>query len=190
MKDTTTFMGKYTLHVAASVLALVLAGYAAYRVEDQKTKFDRTVKETLKVSEGYDQQFIDMVNRLEDELAERASFGYTGRKDPMTGTTRAVATPARIASRRAARGAADVDGADVKPMVEIDPVRLTAIIFDNTKGLYTAVVMDGDRSFSAEVGDRIAGRRITKITNDEIYMENDVERFIYNILGGNTRIQK
>jgi hypothetical protein len=186
-------MGKYAMHVAAAVLALVLAGYAAYRVEDQKKTFDRTVKETLMVSEGYDQQFIDMVNRLEDELAERASFGYAGRKDPMTGTTRAVAAQTRFASRRAAAqrvDAADVDGGDAKPMVGVDPVRLTAIIFDNTKGLYTAVVMDGDRSFSAEVGDRIAGRRITKITNDEIYMENDVERFIYNILGGNTRVQK
>jgi hypothetical protein len=105
----------------------------------------------------------------------------------MTGTTRAVATPARYAPRGRA---VVVDGAEAKPMAEVDPVRLTAIIFDNAKSIYTAVVMDGDRSFSVEVGDRIAGRRITRITNDEIYMENDVERFIYNILGGNTRIQK
>jgi len=198
MKDTSTFLGKYLLHVVAAVLAVALAGYAAFRIDDQKTKFDKTVKETLKVSEGYDQQFIDMVNRLEDELAERASFGYAGRKDPMTGTTRAVAaqTPRPAGGRRAAAaavssaGAVDVDGAQARPVVEVDPVRLTAIIFDNTKSLYTAVVMDGDRSFSAEVGDRIAGRRITKITHDEIYMETEQERFIYNILGGNTRVQK
>jgi len=194
MTDTTTFMNKYGLHVAASVLAVVLAGYAALRVDDQKSKFDRTVKETLKVSEGYDQQFIDMVNRLEDELAERASFGYAGRKDPMTGTTRAVAvqTPRAAVGRRVAavKPAEEVGGAPVQPMVEVDPVRLTAIIFDNTKSLYTAVVMDGDRSFSVEIGDRIAGRRITRITHDEIYMENEQERFVYNILGGNTRIQK
>jgi len=182
--------------IAASVLALVLAGYMTYRIDSQKKSFDAAVRSALKTSEGYDRAFIDMVNRLEDELATRASFGYAGRKDPMTGTVRTVVAPAARpparrapAARAAAPGAAEETAAPV--VVEApDPVRLTAIIFDNSRNIYTAVVMDGERSFSVDVGDRVAGRRIMRITSHEIMMENDMERFTYNISGDKTRVRR
>jgi len=191
-----TFMSKYSILVYSCILAVVVAGLGAYLIQKQKKSFDATVRTSLQVSEGYDQQFIDMVNRLEDELAERASFGYAGRKDPMTGTTRMVAARPTItrSARRAAAAApaqaAAVESNEVKVVEEVDPVRLTAIIFDNSKNIYTAVVMDGDRSFSVEVGDRVAGRRITRITNENVHMENDQYRFTYGILGNNTRVEK
>jgi len=195
-----SFMDKYAILVVTVLLAVVLSAYAAYRVDDRSKEFNKTVRETLKISEGYDQQFIDMVLKLEDELAERASFGYAGRKDPMTGTTRVVAArpvvqPRATGGGRARAAAAaqpvqEVATAPVQVMEEPDPVRLTAIIFDNTRNTYTAIVMDGTRSYSVAVGDRIAGRRVTRITNEDIFMENERERFVYNIMGGSTRIQK
>jgi hypothetical protein len=184
--------------LAASLLALVLAGYLCTRVEGRKREFNGTVKEALKTSEGYDQAFIDMVNRLEEELMMRASFGYAGRKDPMTGTVRSVAAaPARFAPVRGARGAAArgaqpaapaVEAEEEAPLVaEVDPVRLTAIIFDNTRKTYTAVVMDGERSYSVDVGDRVAGRHIVRIGSEDITMESATERFTYNLSGAKTR---
>ncbi|MCL2182926.1 MAG: hypothetical protein FWB85_05585 [Chitinispirillia bacterium] len=200
MKDgSVSFVEKYGIFVVVSVLAVALGGYAAYRVDNRNKEFKNTVKQQLMVSDGYDQQLIDMVRRLEDELAERASFGYAGRKDPMSGTTRIVAQRPVPQVRR--DGSAKRPAAAAAPSVAVnvpeavfveapDPVRLTAIIFDNAKKTYTAIVMDGSRSFSLAVGDRIAGRRITRITNEDIYMENETERFVYNIMGGSSRIQK
>jgi hypothetical protein len=194
-----TFSEKYGVLVVVAVLALALTAYAAYRVDSRSKDFNTTVQKQLKMSEGYDQQFIDMVLKLEDELAERASFGYAGRKDPMSGTTRIVAQRPVHQPRRSGGGARPAPAAAAQNvygtpapqvMEEPDPVRLTAIIFDNTRNTYTAIVMDGTRSFSVAVGDRIAGRRVTRITNEDIFMESDKERFVYNIMGGNTRIYK
>ncbi|MCL2220070.1 MAG: hypothetical protein FWC23_08180 [Chitinispirillia bacterium] len=181
-----SFFQKYGILVIASVLALALAAYAAYRVSDREKEFNRT-RETLNISEGYDKRLIDMVKELEDELAERARFGYAGRKDPMSGTTRIVAERPAPQVRKTVRRQGGQPGVAA---AEIDPVRLTAIIFDNTRRTYTAIVMDGERSFSVAVGDRVAGRRITRITSDEIQMENDVSRFVYNIMGGSTKVRK
>ncbi|MDR0305841.1 MAG: hypothetical protein LBI42_03275 [Chitinispirillales bacterium] len=193
MVEKDSFAKKYSVMIFACVLALALAGFMAYNVDNQKKSFDKVVSDALKTSEGYDQAFIDMVNRLEDELAERASFGYAGRKDPMTGTVRQVAAaPVRRTPPNRIRSAKDEPGAakEVKQAAVIDPVRLTAIIFDNTRNTFTAVVMDGERSYSVDVGDRVAGRRITRIAAQEITMESDTERFTYHILGNNTRVHK
>jgi hypothetical protein len=165
-------------------------------VEEHRRLFDGTVREALKTSEGYDQAFIDMVNKLEEELMMRASFGYAGRKDPMTGTTRmVVAAPARFAPVRGGRAAARAPEAgqpaeEAPKAAEVDPVRLTAIIYDNTRKTYTAVVMDGERSYSVDVGDKLAGRQIVSITNDHIVMETAAERFTYNISGGKSKVSK
>ena len=193
MKDkNVTFLGKYNLLVAACVLAAILSVVSVCLVMRQKAAFYAAVNSSLKVSEGYDRQFIDLVNRLEEELAERASFGYAGRKDPMTGTTRVVA-------ERPATGGVTYNTAAVHTPTPsttapapqaADPVRLTAIIFDDNKNTFTAVVMNGERSYSVEVGDRVAGRRITRITMNEIYMESDNYRYVYGIMGGNSRTPK
>jgi hypothetical protein len=196
-----TFMGKYSALVYASVLAAVLGGFLIWKIEGQKKAFYSAVRAAREVS---DQQFIDMVYKLEDLLAERASFGYAGSRDPMTGAVRAVAArPAAVpkaaaermaaTERRAPAPAAPAEESGEAPgqaAERPDHVRLTAIIYDNTKRIYTAVVMDGGRSLSVDVGDRVADRRVTRITNNEIHMESDTERFIYNILGDNARSAK
>lgn len=194
MVEKGSFTQNYSIMILACVIALVLAGYMIYRVDAQKKSFDGAVRSALQTSEGYDRAFIDMVNRLEDELATRASFGYAGRKDPMTGTVRSVVVPAarqrRAPAASTAAAAAGVNEETAAAAEAVDPVRLTAIIFDNTRNIYTAVVMDGERSFSVDEGDRVAGRRITRITGHEIMMENDMERFTYNISGDKTVVQK
>ncbi|MDR2577929.1 MAG: hypothetical protein LBC70_03825 [Chitinispirillales bacterium] len=190
-----SFMTKYSLLVYASLIALVLSGFLLYRIDSQSRSFHATVDKAHKASDGYDVMLLEMVSRLEDILAERASFGFAGNRDPMTGTRRTVAarpviTQRTVISRRTTPIAQEVVVAPVQVMEEPDPVRLTAIIFDNTRGTYTAVVMDGSRSLSVDVGDRVVDRRVTRITHDEIFMENARERFIYNIMGGNTRIPR
>jgi len=174
------FMDKYRTLVTACVLAAVLSVAAVCIVMKRKNDFYSTVHSSLQVSEGYDRQFIDLVTRLESELAERASFGYAGRKDPMTGATRIVADRPASGAPRHAGGQAQAP----------DPVRLTAIIFDNAKNAFTAVVMNGERSYSAEAGDRVADRRITRITANEIYMESDNFKYVYGILGENSKTPK
>jgi hypothetical protein len=171
----------------ASLLAIVVSLIIGFRAISSKTKFDRTVRESLKTSEGYDQRFIDRVNRLEDLLATRAQFGYSGGKDPMTGTKRQVVQqkpPKKVVARRpAAKTSSAPAAAAAEPVEEIDPVKLTAIISDASGKKITAVIMDGERSFSVDPGDRVAGRKITKITNDGLYMESDTTYYFYDIYG-------
>jgi hypothetical protein len=83
-------MKQHQLLLTASILAIVVSLIIGFQAIASKVKFDRSVSESLKTSEGYDQRFIDRVNRLEDLLATRAQFGYSGGKDPMTGTKRQV----------------------------------------------------------------------------------------------------
>jgi hypothetical protein len=167
---------KNQIIIAASILALLLAGAIIYRIITVKHQFDSVVRESLKTTEGYDQKFIDMVNRLEQVLAMRASFGYSGGKDPMTGTKRQVVQmlPTLPMLKK--------NGQPVAPQ-DMDQVKLTAIIGDATGKKITAVIMDGERSYSVDPGDVIAGRKITKITNEGIYMENDSLYFFYDIYG-------
>ncbi|MBN1131155.1 MAG: hypothetical protein JXA71_19350 [Chitinispirillaceae bacterium] len=179
-------MKQYQLLLIASLLAVVVSIVIIYRAVAAKSSFDKSVSEALKTSEGYDQRFIDMVNRLEDLLATRAQFGYTGGKDPMTGTKRQVVQPKKAAAPKRARKSRPPAGqpeAVEQQVEEVDPVKLTAIIADGTGRKITAVVMDGERSYSVDPGDHVAGRKITRITNDGIYMETATSYYFYDIYG-------
>ena len=179
-------MKQNQLLMIASLLAVVVSIIIGYRAITAKTKFDRSVRESLKTSEGYDQRFIDMVNRLEDLLATRAQFGYSGGKDPMTGTKRMVVQPKKqqkTVRHRASKSTSKESPVATEAVEEVDPVKLTAIIADASGKKITAVIMDGERSYSVDPGDRVAGRRITKITNDGLYMESDTSYYFYDIYG-------
>ena len=173
-------MKKETTFIIVAVLAVFLAVGMLIRTYTQKENFDRVVHEALKTSEGYDQRLINMVKRLEEELAMRASFGYLGGKDPMTGKNRRVVLPRKTKVKKGTKA----------PAKKLDPVKLTEIIFDDEKTKYTAVVMDGERSYSVEVGDRVRDRKITKITEEEIYMENAENYFAYDIRGKSKKKSK
>jgi hypothetical protein len=173
------------LILIGSLLAFVISAIVVYRTLSVKSNFDQSVTESLKTSEGYDQRFIDMVNRLEDLLATRAKFGYSGGKDPMTGTIRQVVQPQPVpvapkTSKQPKNAAATAPVAAAGP---VDPVKLTAIIGDAAGRKFTAVVMDGERSFSVDPGDVVAGRKISRITNEGIYMESETDQYFYDIYG-------
>jgi hypothetical protein len=180
-------MKQHQLLLFASFLAVVVSVIIIYRAVAAKAKFDRCVTESLKTSEGYDQRFIDRVNRLEDLLATRAQFGYTGGKDPMTGTKRQVVQQKQTKPVKARKQPVKTSGGAATTAVEVteevDPVKLTAIIADAAGKKITAVIMEGERSLSVDPGDRVAGRRITRITNDGIYMESDTAYYFYDIYG-------
>ena len=182
-------MKRHQLLVVGSVLAVLLSMVIIYRSLSVRAHFENSVSESLKTTEGYDQRFIDMVNRLEDLLATRAKFGYSGGKDPMTGTTRQVVqqqqpAPVAVKTGRAQR-ASTANSAAAAPAAPqaADRVKLTAIIGDAAGRKFTAVIMDGERSFSVDPGDAVAGRKITRITNEGIYMESDSVMFFYDIYG-------
>lgn len=179
---------------AAAALALVLAFGLALRVFSQNSGFRHEVNASLATTEGYDQRFIDLVNHMEDLLAKRASFAYPGGKDPMTGRRREVALPAaepaprRIAATNARpkpgpKAPAKPDTADPAPAAPpVDKVKLTAIIADDY-GQHTAIVMDGERSQSVDVGDMVGNRKVTKITSKDITMEDDTAVYGYDLAG-------
>lgn len=172
-------MKMYGSLIAASVLSVITAGALAARVTFQTRHFDKTVQEALKTSEGYDEKFIEMVNRLERELALRASFGYIGGKDPMTGKERIVVRTQPQRKRVVSTSMTN------EPQVEqpADSVRLTAIIYDDEKRLYTAIIMVGERSFAIETGDLVVGRNVNKIDNGYLIMEDNQQYYIYDIAG-------
>ncbi|MBF0431195.1 MAG: hypothetical protein HQK83_07960 [Fibrobacteria bacterium] len=162
--------------ISTFVLAVLLAGGMSWRIWSQHRSFEHMVKESLKTSEGYDQKFLDLVNRLEDLLATRASFGYTGEKDPMTGKRRVVvkSIPRKKGKKRATAKK------EIKEV--IDPVKLTAIIQDDN-GQYTAIVMDEDRSLSVNIGEVVRGRKIIEITAEAVIMAGDSLFYKYDISG-------
>jgi hypothetical protein len=163
--------------IIASCFALVLAAVVVVRMNSIKRHFDVTVRESLKTTEGYDEKFINMVNRLEDVLTTRASFGYTGGKDPMTGTNRQVVQ--NIVPEKTAKAAV----APKIPAEKGDPFKLTAIIGDPAGKRVTAIVMDGERSYSVDPGDVVGGRKISRITGEGVYMETDSLLYYYDIYG-------
>lgn len=177
-------MKQNTLLIISSILALALAGGMVIRVSLQKRQFDHTVRESLKTSEGYDKKLVTLVNHLEEELASRASFGYKGSKDPMTGKTRKVVLPVRKTPKAVPRAE---KSAPVKPP---DPVKLTAIIYDDEGGKYTAIVMDGERSYSVEVGDNIRGRTIRRINAKVLWMDDKNMWYGYDIWGRKSKKKK
>lgn len=182
-------MKKYSTFIAVAIIAMVLAIGMVVHIMMQKEHFDTLVKEALKTSEGYDQRFIDMVNRLEHELALRAGFGFSGQKDPMTGKVRIVVRNAPIALPRIVT-LRSVQAPAVEPVVAIDSVKLTAIIFDDTKKRFTAIIMHGERSFAIEVGERVVGRTVTNITNENVFMEDEKYLYQYEITGKKSKIDK
>jgi len=162
----------------ASILALVLALVILVRMSIVKHSFDTTVRVSLKTSEGYDEKFITMVDRLENILATRASFGYTGGKDPMTGSRRQV-----VQSAPSSAPAPKASAPAVTAPPPSDLMKLTAIIGDANERHLMAIIMNGERSYSVNAGDVVAGRRITKITNEGIFMESGTQSFYYDIYG-------
>ena len=167
-------MKEHAIYVYAAILALVVCAVFGFGVGSRSRDFNRTVKKALATSVNYDQSFISMVDRLEMELATRASFGYEGGKDPMTGLFR------QVVARPLVTAAPIKVTADSVP---VDPIRLTAIIYDNESRIYNAVVMDKERSFSVVVGDRVSDRVIKAITEEAIIMEKDSLIYRYDIYG-------
>jgi hypothetical protein len=186
-------MKEHGVLIISSALAFLLAIAVGVRITLQKGDFNKTVQEALETSEGYDERFIDMVNKLEDELAMRASFGYKGRKDPMTGKVRSVVLhhkPAKVRRSRSRRSSSKKEEPEERAPVQfVDPVKLTAIIYDDEKQKHTAIIMDGERSYSVEMGDRVRNRRITRITTEQLYMESAQRLFRYDIYG-NSAVRK
>lgn len=189
---------KLSPFTAAAALALAMALGLAARIFSQHSGFQKVVYESLATSEGYDQKFIEMVTHLEDVLTTRASFPYLGGKDPMTGRRREVASvvlqappPQRASQAKAAAksgpkpAAAPAAAAPAEPPA--DKVRLTAIIADDY-GQHTAIVMDGERSMSVDIGDAVGGRRVVRITSKELTMEDDATVYTYGLSG--TRLQQ
>ncbi|MBN1982866.1 MAG: hypothetical protein JW795_15135 [Chitinivibrionales bacterium] len=169
-------MKHYSNAIAASVIVLLLGAGITGRIHVQKKRFDQAVEEAMKTSEGYDQKFINMVNRMEDILASRAAFGYIGGKDPMTGKMRSVAkvAPVILVTKQSAPSVA------APPK---DPFKLTAIISGEEANTFTAIIMIEERSLAVAQGDKAGGRRVVKITNERIEMENDSLLFFYDING-------
>lgn len=199
---------RFNPFTAAAVLAMVLALGLALRVFSQNSGFRQEVNHSLATTEGYDQKFIDLVDHLEDVLTMRASFSYPGGRDPMTGRRREVANPVtetvprRAAASKAAgpKASAAKSGATANPTLPAAPaaplasgapgdlVKLTAIIADDY-GQHTAIVMDGERSKSVDVGDMVGARKVIRITSKEITMEDDSGVYSYD-LSGNRNYQK
>ena len=69
---------KLSPFATAAALALALALVLSARIFSQSSGFRKVVQESLLTTEGYDQQFINLVNQLEDVLTTRASFPYPG----------------------------------------------------------------------------------------------------------------
>ena len=182
----------------AAALAIVLAFGLALRIFSQHTDFRKIVNQSLATSEGYDQKFIDVVNHLEEVLTNRANFAYPGGKDPMTGRRREVAMVSampqakRIASGKTStsksskpsKPSASLPAKDTvkAPEPPLDRVKLTAIIADDY-GQHTAIVMDGERSQSVDVGDQVGTRKVVKITSKEITMEDVSAVYSYDLAG-------
>jgi hypothetical protein len=192
---------KVSAFTLASALAMALALGLALRIFSQHRGFEKVVDASRVSNEGYDQQFIDLVNKMEKVLAQRASFSYPGGKDPMTGRRREVAAPvAESAPKRIAAVAAKPKaGAKAAPKPDTsfnlpaepppDKVKLTAIIADDY-GQHTAIVMDGERSLSVDVGDQVGARKVTRITSKEIAMEDESAIYTYDLAGNRTYQRK
>jgi hypothetical protein len=182
-------MKQHTVIIYSSITALVVSAVFGLSVRGRSVDFNRTVTTALSASVNYDNEFIAMVDRLEKELATRASFGYEGGKDPMTGLVRHVVVALPEALKGAAGGKkALTDTANknlpaVATHEPIDSIRLTAIIYDTEAKNFTAVVMSGERSFSVNVGDRVTGRTIRSINDVAIVMETDSLIYRYDVSG-------
>lgn len=198
--------------ISISVFSFLIFLLGFWRSFSTEANFKAQIQKMEQESGQYDRELIAMVDRLEEELAERASFPYLGGKDPMTGKVRSVVPPPSAAERREARREArrvsrpqpalvtqqapPIQPASlpetpvVTPMPEPkpeppkpDPVRLTAILYDDFKKAYTAIMMVGERSYSVEVGDKLHGRLTRDITANRVILEDDKRAYHYDISG-------
>jgi hypothetical protein len=191
---------RYNPFIAAATLAMIMAFGLALRIFSQDRGFLNVVKESLATTDGYDQKFIDLVNHLEKEMAIRASFGYPGGKDPMTGRRREmanlsdapsmakVATTSKSSGKKATVKPAEEDSLKAPPPT-LDKVKLTAIIADDY-GQHTAIVMNGERSQSVDAGDMVGNRKVTKISSKELIMEDETGVYSYDLSGNRSFQQK
>lgn len=191
------------LLILSALLVAIIASSVLARIKNLEDQFNKDAARMKAQTASYDQDFISMVNRLETELAARASFPYLGGKDPMTGKIRYV-VEAPVAPKTKANGkkntkvakheepveqptpvvAPPVDTVETKPATAIkDPVRLTAIIYDDFKKAFTAIMMVGERSYSVEVGDKINGRITKQINAKQVTLEDDQKAYQYDISG-------
>lgn len=173
---------EFRKYLIGSIIGFVLSVGIAGGVSWYRLDFDTLVKKSRQSTHGYDKQFIALVDKLEHELEKRAQFGYTGGRDPMTGRSRRVVRPVQVRQKPAAVAVKDTEKGPAP-----DPVRLTAILFDDRSKKYTALVMDGERSVSIEVGDEIRDRRVRSITSKEIVMEDSEYQYRYDINGKKAR---
>jgi hypothetical protein len=176
---------KWNASLGVAIAATILAAALLLRMTQLHQGFQKVVQQSLVTSEGYDQNFITLVNHLEDVLATRASFSYPGGKDPMTGRQREVARPEvapTVVRRIPTARTTDKPSAAPVAAIESDPVRLTALIADDF-GRYTAIVMDGERSISVDVGDQVGEKRVVRISNREIVMESGSSLITYSLNG-------
>jgi hypothetical protein len=190
---------KATPFATSAILALIMAVGLSIRLFFQQEGFQHIVNESLASSEGYDQKFIDLVDHLEDVLTTRASFPFMGGKDPMTGRRREIASSVVVEEpqkRKVVPKAPNPKGpetpapkVDAPPAAPEDHVKLTAIIADDY-GQHTAIVMDGERSMSVDVGDAVGNRKVTRISAKEIVMEDDSIVYTYGIAGNRTQQPK
>lgn len=183
---------------AAATLALLLAIGMFTRIYSQHSGFHRVVRESLATSEGYDQKFIDLVHHLEEILTTRASFPFLGGSDPMTGRRRELVATALPSSRvrppaspkSSTTKAAPVDRIESAPEPAIsDNVRLTAIIADEY-GQHTAIVMNGERSLSVDVGDLVGDRKVIRISSKDLVMADEALIYTYNLSGARSQQPK
>jgi hypothetical protein len=174
-------MRKHFELIIASILAVICAAGAVICGIAEKRGFNVISSKYHLSTGGYDQSFINLVNSLENELEIRARFGYTGGKDPMSGRVREVV----VARPPAVRRPAQTQEQATKPAAQDqDPVRLTAIIYDDKSQRYTAIVMVGERSLSVDIGEQVLDRKVTGITGREIVMETPIMLYRYDVLGG------
>lgn len=183
---------KNHLHlIIASIIALVLAVAIIFEVTHQKNVFDKSQKTSGTSTQGYDQQFIGMVNTLEQELTMQARFGYPGGKDPLTGKRRQIVgvhTSQLSDSKVAATG--NNESGTSKALKNGDSIRLTAIIYDENSKKRTAILMVGERSFSVDVGDKVLDRRVVDISEQVLRLESPTQIFIYDIMGKQSTLKK
>jgi hypothetical protein len=172
--------------IIASALTLLLAAIIAGGITLQKNAFNAVACRTIKNTEGYDKKFIAMVTELEKDLAIKARFGYSGKKDPMTGRMREVVVPRPVSQKAKARSPARAS----EPVQYSDPVQLTAIIYDERSRHTTAIIMVNERSISIEVGDKVLDRTVTEITKQMVFMESPTKIYRYDILGEQTETPK
>jgi hypothetical protein len=186
---------KLSAFQGAAIVAFLLALAITVRITLVHGDFQRTVRQSLSTSEGYDQKFIDLVNHLEDVLTTRASFSYPGGRDPMSGRQRVMAEAPKSVTpptKRMTQGTSQPTASGGKATVPAsvpteapDPFKLTALIADDF-GRYTAIVMNGERSMSVDVGDAVGDKTVARISAREIVLETSASMVTYGLNGSRT----